>query len=982
MPYSFVSRMCLALALSLAGAISLHAANDFNSFLQPLMAKSCVKCHGGKNLEGEVNLKRVASTKQLLADPKLIDKMIDALDSRDMPPEDEPQPSDAERTKAIAVLKSLLRQATSAGTAARSPVRRLNRFQYNNSVKDLFRLKLDVFPLSEKLLTRHSKHLLSQSGKMDARVEVSCDALNPKEGLKLVRAFPKDLRATHGFDNQANQLTLSPLLLDSFLKLSVSIVESPDFNANNVGIWKEFFQQPAANLDQKEEVRKRLGTFLKLAFRRPVDDATLGRYTSYVMAKMAQGLSFTDSMKKVSSAVLSSPMFLYRSSSTNPHHAQFELASKLSYFLWASGPDLELLELAEKGELAKPDVLNKTVDRMLADAKIERFLDTFPAQWMQLENILAVTPDPQKFSIFHADPGTPASMHMIAEPLLLFDAAFVENRPVIELVAPKFSYQSDFLKTWYTDRLKPPEDQERIVRENHQRDLQRQVLQKTIDATRAELDQLLEPIREKLLAAKSNSSDNNKPLDLKPVAAWDFNGDLKDSVGSLDLTAHGKVTREDGVVTLDNAYLQSKHLPFDLTAKSMDVWLKVHDLNQRGGGAMTVQTGPGFDSIVLGERRNKHWISGSDHFRRTKDFPDSTPETKQRDLLRLTMVYDASGTVTLYRDSKPYGKPFRNKNTATFPKGRSFVLFGLRHLPAGGNRYLRMSLEQARLYNRALTAEEVAASANSVQLFVTNAEIDQALTPDQRKKKLQLLATLQQSETAFNKVPKNQDIAKQRQDAVKRIQNDLRGKLRSRTFHRVAATDPRYGGVITNAAALTLTSGSKRTKPISRGAWIIEVIFNDPPPPPPNDVPPLDEENGDESQTIREKFAEHRENKRCASCHARIDPLGFALENFDSVGRWRENYDNLRKVDASGTLLKKHKFNNVVDFKNALVKEEARFAKAFTGHLMRFALSRELAPGDSLTVDEIVRKAEPDRFKLRSIIRGVILSKGFSGNQN
>ena len=86
---------------------------------------------------------------------------------------------------------------------------------------------------------------------------------------------------------------------------------------------------------------------------------------------------------------------------------------------------------------------------MLADPKIERFLDAFPAQWMQLENILAATPDPKRHKYFSFDNTFPASLQMLMEPLLLFDAVFVENRPVIDLVAPDFGYQSDLLKTWY-----------------------------------------------------------------------------------------------------------------------------------------------------------------------------------------------------------------------------------------------------------------------------------------------------------------------------------------------------------------------------------------------------------------------------------------------------------------------------------------------------------------------------------------------------
>ena len=125
--------------------------------------------------------------------------------------------------------------------------------------------------------------------------------------------------------------------------------------------------------------------------------------------------------------------------------------------------------------------------------------------------------------------------------------------------------------------------------------------------------------------------------------------------------------------------------------------------------------------------------------------------------------------------------------------------------------------------------------------------------------------------------------------------------------------------------------------------------------------------------TIREKFAVHRKNPNCAGCHSKLDPLGFALENFDITGRWRDKYENGRTVDASGTLIRKYPFDGVVRFKAALVKEKRRFAKAFAGHLLRFASSRELTAADSLTLDDIVNKTETDNFKLKSVIREVIL---------
>ena len=962
----------LPFLLSFAIVMAECRADEFAEFVNPLVAKHCLKCHGGDKVSGDVNFKPITTTAQFLAQPALINKMIDAVDANDMPPEGDPQLDEKTRTRLLATLKTMLRDATTGKQRTPSSIRRLNRFQYNNSVRDLFQLKFDVFELPEKLMTRHDNYLHPKSGQMPDKVRVASLSLNPKAGLRDVKAFPKDLRAEHGFDNQANQLTLSPLLLDAFLRLSVSIVESPEFNEQTVGIWNDFFRQPADGTDLQAEVKRRLEPFLMIAFRGRVEAETLERYTAYTTTKIKQGLSFTDSMKKVASAVLSSPMFLYRTEAADDQEAPFELASNLSYFLWGSCPDLELLQLAENGDLVRPDVLNRTIERMLADPKIERFLDTFPTQWMQLENVLAATPDPQINKYFKLDQDNPAGLQMLLEPLLLFDTVFVEDRPIVDLIAPQFSYQSEFLKTWYASELKPPPvDLKKIADDNRRNEEQRKQLEAAIKAAQSDIDALVEPVKSKLLADRKNGASEKKPVDLKPFAAWEFSGDLKESIRSLDLTAHGKTEFKDGLIVLDQAYLQSPGLPIELKAKSLEVWCVVHNLDQRGGGVMGLQ-GPGdfFDTIVIGERQPRHWISGSNVFARTEDFPESTPETKVGELLHLAMTYAEDGTTTLYRDGKPYGKPFR-KGAATFPKDQTSVLFGLRHLPPGGERFLKVSIDKARLYDRALTADEVAASASGNNLFISDEDLLLAMTPEQKEKRAALSKSLDQSRVALKQVSPNQEPEKVKQDTQRRFEDELRAKLRSPIFERVTASDPRYGGIITNAAMLSMNSGPKRTHPIARGAWIIEVIFNDPPPPPPNDVPPLNEDDSAKDQTIREKFAAHRKNPSCAGCHARIDPLGFAMENFDITGRWRDNYENGKPVDASGTLLRKHPFDGVVGFKASLVKERQRFARAFTAHLLRFALARELGPADSITIDAIVNKTANEDFRLRSLIREV-----------
>ncbi len=302
-----LARVVLVISCLLVYPMGIRAvcqADDLQEVITPLLRDNCITCHGDAEVNGEVNFQELATTARWTDRPSLIVRAIKAIDTNKMPPEGEPSLTDADRQALLTALRKMLRKSASGHEPATVQIRRLNRFQYNHAVRDLFRLQRDVFQLPEKLMTRHDDYLRSARGKMPKHVRVASHALHPKEGLRGVRAFPKDLRAAHGFDNQANQLTLSPLLLDAFLRLSLSIVESPDFNEQSVGIWRDFFEEPPRPFDAREAVRDRLRPFLRIAFRKKIDDVVLDRYASYALSKLDQGLSFTTAMKKVASAAI------------------------------------------------------------------------------------------------------------------------------------------------------------------------------------------------------------------------------------------------------------------------------------------------------------------------------------------------------------------------------------------------------------------------------------------------------------------------------------------------------------------------------------------------------------------------------------------------------------------------------------------------------------------------------------------------------
>ena len=421
--------------------------------LAHLIQNHCVKCHGkdGK-VKGDVNLLELNSADKLASHPDVIREIIEVLDAGDMPPEDEPPLDDSNRRAMIAELKQVL---GSGGEEVRqAEVRRLNRFQYNYAVRDLFQLNRDVFSLPERLIHREAPYEDLSEGKMPDKVLVTSRAYFEIHSMSGVDPFPQDLRAEHGFSNQADSLSLSPLLMESFLSLSGSIINSPDFNADTCGIWHDFFAEPQSEDNLTATVRERIRVFLTRAFRRPVDEPTLDRYTQKALPAAEAG-SFTEGMKTVARAALASPRFFYLYNASGKEgeagNDNFDLASRLSFFLWSSIPDDELLALAESGALSERDVFELAVDRMMNDKRALRFCDSFAAQWLQLANIRSAAPDAKSNRGYYlGNKQMPVASHMVLEPLLLFESVYVENRPVADLLDPDISYRSALLNAWYS----------------------------------------------------------------------------------------------------------------------------------------------------------------------------------------------------------------------------------------------------------------------------------------------------------------------------------------------------------------------------------------------------------------------------------------------------------------------------------------------------------------------------------------------------
>jgi len=280
------------------------------------------------------------------------------------------------------------------------------------------------------------------------------------------------------------------------------------------------------------------------------------------------------------------------------------------------------------------------------------------------------------------------------------------------------------------------------------RELKDEIFPNWLSARRDQLRRSLEKLefraRERALANRKADQRSKEPPE--PIARWTFDKDSSDEIGKLDLTLQGAARLDQGRLVLDgkSAFASSPPLQSDLSEKTLEVWVQLDGLDQKAGGALTVETldGQTFDSIVYAERAPGRWIAGSDFFRRTQDVNGPTETEADKRLVHLAIAYHADGRIAMYRDGLPYGESYATKELAEFQAGESHVVLGVRHSPATAGRMLSGSIDRAQLYDRALSAEEIAASAGVEATHVTEAELVGQLTSDQQVSRQELLAQI------------------------------------------------------------------------------------------------------------------------------------------------------------------------------------------------------------------------------------------------
>jgi hypothetical protein len=398
--------LLLAFAAPLRAAPADPATLTFAKDVTPLLKTYCGNCHLGKSTKGDVSFEVFKSDDAVQSDPKLWRTALEQLGDYTMPPKSKPQPTPAERevlTSFITYRLDHLDLSKLPKDPGRVTIRRLNRQEYNNTIRDLLGV-----------------------------------TSNPAD------AFPADGGGGGGFDNNADTLFVPPVLMEQYLKAAGE-------SLNAAGDRRLISARPEGKKSARDAGRENVERFASRAFRRPAIPAEIDRFLSLFDASQKRGASFETSLKLAYKAVLVSPHFLFRVEKDQPTKepyavSDYELASRLSYFIWASMPDDELLLLAKNGKLRDDATIDAQVRRMLKDPKSRALAEHFGGQWLGFNALLTTAaPDRAKFPRYTQQ----LRDSFYYQAVEFVDSVFRDDRPVTTLIDSDYTYVNEPIARLY-----------------------------------------------------------------------------------------------------------------------------------------------------------------------------------------------------------------------------------------------------------------------------------------------------------------------------------------------------------------------------------------------------------------------------------------------------------------------------------------------------------------------------------------------------
>ncbi len=409
----------LGILLLIGSSADPQAAQEtsYEKDIRPLLAKYCVGCHGAVKPKAELNLEAFPSRRTWK-------KVYDLLHADEMPPKDKPQPTIAERERVTTWAESQLNRPLAGGKKDPGPVviRRLNRIEYNNTCFDLFRLnrppRIPFDPgkgtMPESFVYRHGDYY-----------------------PKILVDLPAD-EIAYGYTTIGEALALPPFLMERYLRAAQEVVAK--CGPQIAGMW-----QKAQGATDRDKARSLLTALSTRAFRRPTTDAEVDRLLVLYDVAVKAGDPAENAVKVPIQAMLASPDFLYKVEKDGPGDDpkgiralnDYELATRLSYFLWSSMPDDRLFQAAAQGKLRDPAALEAEVRRMLRTSKVSELADGFGMQWLQIEGVVGHMPNPGLFPAFYEGDAAKA---MLVEAVLLFETILAEDRSILDFIDADFMW--------------------------------------------------------------------------------------------------------------------------------------------------------------------------------------------------------------------------------------------------------------------------------------------------------------------------------------------------------------------------------------------------------------------------------------------------------------------------------------------------------------------------------------------------------------
>ncbi len=398
--------------------LAAYAGSDFDKTVAPLLKAHCIECHGDESSSGELNIQQMLAERPLVLNRQKWINVIEQTKNRVMPPEESAQPSERHRQAIVLATHHAIYKFDYS--TVRDPgfesARRLTHAEYDNTIRDLF----------------------------DAE-------------LKVAQRFPSDLAGNSGFDNSANTLFIQPLLMERYMGAADDIVATllpdgpPQTSSQRKAAARIFFATPDAPSDDRRVATRILRRFMTRAYRRPLSKTETASIRNSYDAARKKGLDHTAAIKGIIQSTLISPHFLLKAESRPTSEGEhsisdWELASRLSYFIWASMPDDELFLRADDGTLHDPKVLAAQIDRMIDDPRSETLGSIFAAQWLGSQHLgTRMRLDPID------NPWCTDSLMaaMRNETAMFFHSLVRENQPIERLIKADYTFLNDELAKLY-----------------------------------------------------------------------------------------------------------------------------------------------------------------------------------------------------------------------------------------------------------------------------------------------------------------------------------------------------------------------------------------------------------------------------------------------------------------------------------------------------------------------------------------------------